>query len=33
MYTIEDKNHKDGSVFNLEVNEDGFLSVLVIRKN
>jgi len=33
MYTIEEKNHKDGSVFNLEVNEDGFLSVSVIRKN
>ena len=33
MYTIEAKNHKDGCVFNLEVDEDGFLSVLVIRKN
>ena len=33
MYTVEEKNLKDGSVFNLEVNEDGFLSVSVIRKN
>ena len=33
IYTIEEKNHKDGSVFNIEVNEDGFLSITVFRKN
>ena len=33
MFSVKEENHKDGSVFNLEVYEDGFLSVSVIRKN